>query len=49
MDLARAAYPVVLMQLTAQGPLEKHTYVDFVHPATRARAPRDEGSGKEAS
>ena len=32
-DLARSAYPIVIRQLTGQGPLEQHTHVDFVHPA----------------
>ena len=32
-DLARAAYPVVIRQLTGQGAQEKHTHIDFVHPA----------------
>ena len=35
LELARAAYPVVLMQLTGQGALEKHTHIDFVHPAKK--------------
>lgn len=48
-ELARAAYPIVLMQLTGQGPLENHTHVDFVHPATRQRARRDANSSKEPS
>ena len=32
-ELARAAYPVVILQLTGQGPQEKSTRIDFVHPA----------------
>jgi hypothetical protein len=32
-ELARAAYPVVLRQLTGQGAQETHTPIDFVHPA----------------
>jgi hypothetical protein len=32
-DLARAAYPVVLRQLTSMEPQERHTHIDFVHPA----------------
>jgi hypothetical protein len=32
-DLARAAYPVVIRQLTGKGTLEQDTHVDFVHPA----------------
>jgi hypothetical protein len=31
--LARAAYPLVVRQLTSQAPLEKETRVPFVHPA----------------
>jgi hypothetical protein len=46
-ELARAAYPVVIRQLTASGPLEEHSRVDFVHPAAR-RAHRQSG-GKESS
>ena len=40
-ELARSAYPIVIRQLTGQGPQEKQTYVDFVHPAERGRAARD--------
>ena len=40
-ELARSAYPIVIKQLTGQGPQEKQTYVEFVHPAERARAARD--------
>jgi hypothetical protein len=32
-DLARAAYPVVIRQLTGQGELEKDSHIDFRHPA----------------
>lgn len=32
-ELARAAYPVVIRQLTSMGPQEKATRIDFVHPA----------------
>jgi len=35
LELARSAYPIVIRQLTGQGPLERQTYVDFVHPAER--------------
>ena len=38
-DLARAAYPVVIRQLTGQGPQEKHTHIDFVHPARNRTKP----------
>jgi hypothetical protein len=34
-ELARSAYPIVIRQLTGQGPQEKQTHVDFVHPAER--------------
>lgn len=37
-ELARAAYPIVVRQLTGQGTLERETHVDFVHPAARAGA-----------
>ena len=40
-ELARAAYPLVIRQLTGQGALEKHSKVDFVHPAARKRAADD--------
>jgi hypothetical protein len=39
-ELARAAYPIVIRQLTGQGAQEKQTYVDFVHPAERGRTHR---------
>jgi hypothetical protein len=48
-ELARSAYPIVVRQLTGQGPLEQQTHVDFVHPAARDRAQRDANSGKEPS
>ena len=32
-DLARAAYPVVIRQLTGQGAQEKATRIDYAHPA----------------
>jgi len=34
-ELARAAYPVIIKQLTGQGMLEKETKVNYVHPAVR--------------
>ena len=46
-ELARAAYPIVVRQLTGQGALEKHTKVDYVHPAARTRAPHDAGTAPE--
>ena len=45
LELARSAYPIVVHQLTGQGPLEKQTYVEFVHPAARKTAK----PGKETS
>jgi len=36
-ELARAAYPVVVEQLTGNGKQAPHTQVDFVHPASRNR------------
>ena len=42
-ELARSAYPIVIRQLTSQDPLEKHTHIDFVHPA-RERTRRDANS-----
>ena len=47
LELARCAYPIVIRQLTGQGPLEKQTHVDFVHPAERGRNPRGAEAGKE--
>ena len=43
-ELARAAYPHVVLQLTGQGPLEKQSYVAFVHPAARAASPNKDTS-----
>jgi hypothetical protein len=37
-ELARSAYPVIVRQLTGQGVLDKHTRIDFVHPAERGAA-----------
>ncbi len=37
-ELARAAYPVIIEQLTGQGTLAKDTLVDYVHPAARKDA-----------
>jgi len=34
-ELARAAYPVVIEQLTGQGAQAPHTQVNFTHPASR--------------
>ena len=42
-ELARAAYPVIIEQLTGQGVLAPHTAVDFVHPAARRRAQGHDG------
>ncbi len=37
-ELAAAAYPTVVEQLTGMGPQAPHTQVSYVHPATRAKA-----------
>jgi hypothetical protein len=37
-DLARAAYPVVIEQLTGMGKQASHTHVKYVHPASQAKA-----------
>jgi hypothetical protein len=37
-ELARAAYPIVIEQLTGQGKQAPHTQVDYVHPASRSKA-----------
>lgn len=45
-ELARAAYPLIIEQLTGQGPLARIVPVDFVHPAARNQR-REEKSGSE--
>lgn len=40
-ELACAAYPTIIRQLTGQGVLEQHTRVNYVHPAARNRTPHD--------
>jgi len=40
-ELACAAYPVIVRQLTGQGVLEQHTRVNYVHPAEQMRPPLD--------
>ena len=45
-ELARSAYPLVIRQLTASEPLERHTYVAFAHPA-RDRTKIDANSRRE--
>ena len=45
-ELARAAYPVVIRQLTSMEPQERHTHIDFVHPA-RDKTRRDANTLKE--
>lgn len=47
MELARAAYPIVVKQLTSRE-LEPHTYVDFVHPAARKGVQRNADPTREA-
>jgi hypothetical protein len=37
-DLARAAYPVVVEQLTGLGKQALDTLVEYVHPASRSKA-----------
>jgi len=34
-ELARAAYPTVIAQLTGAGPIPEETRIDFIHPAER--------------
>ncbi len=36
-EMAVAAFPVVMEQLTGQGVLAQNQPIDFVHPAVRAR------------
>ena len=38
-ELARAAYPIIIRQLSGPGVPEQHTKVDYAHPAARKRAP----------
>jgi hypothetical protein len=42
-ELARAAYPLVIEHLTSTGALPERSDVDFVHPAARNRAARGKG------
>lgn len=37
-ELARAAYPAVIAQLTAAGAIPEETRIDFVHPAERGKS-----------
>jgi hypothetical protein len=37
-ELARAAYPVVIAQLTATGAIPEETRIEFVPPADRGRS-----------
>jgi hypothetical protein len=34
-ELAAAAYPLIIQQLTGQGTLPKNAHMDFIHPAKR--------------
>jgi len=43
-ELADAAYPVMLDQLTSQKPLPRDAYIEFVHPAMRKPSAQKEGS-----
>ena len=46
-ELARAAYPVIIGQLTGSGKLAPYTKVDFIHPAERKGA--QHAGGTEAA
>ncbi|MBI2293702.1 MAG: hypothetical protein HYU73_25890 [Betaproteobacteria bacterium] len=46
LNLARAAYPVVIRQLTSQEPLEVSARIDFVHPAVRKKQAEAEGAAR---
>lgn len=46
-ELARAAYPLIIQQLTGQGTLEASVRVDFVHPAKRGAQPKAEATGEQ--
>jgi hypothetical protein len=45
LDMARAAYPMIIKHLTSQGEIEESTEIDYVHPATRLRSARAEANG----
>jgi len=36
-EMAEAAYPVILAQLTSQAPLPQNMPIDYVHPAVLAK------------
>lgn len=41
-DLARAAYPIIVEQLTGQGTPAQNGFIDFAHPAARNGQQRPE-------
>lgn len=43
-ELADAAYPIMLDQLTSQKPLPRDAYIEFVHPAMRKKSAQNEVS-----
>lgn len=46
-ELARAAYPLIIEQLTGQGPLAPVALVDFAHPAARNSRQEEQSGGEE--
>jgi hypothetical protein len=36
-DLACAAYPIIIQQLTSHEPLDESVYVEYVHPLSRKK------------
>lgn len=45
--LAAAVYPLILLHLTGQGPLEPTAYAPFEHPARRRNASGRDAGGAE--
>ena len=43
-ELARAAYPLIVEQLTGQGALAQNAHVDYIHPGERNRQRRTEAA-----
>ncbi|MBI4082883.1 MAG: hypothetical protein HY423_09765 [Candidatus Lambdaproteobacteria bacterium] len=47
-ELARAAYPLILADLTQQGPIPREAYVDYVHPGARSRQVQQQARAQAA-
>ena len=48
-ELAAAAYPLIVEQLTGQGALALNAHADFIHPAKRNRSQRTDAALSEES